>query len=105
MIEQEAEEKQPTERAVVVHDPARVNKHQVSPKPLLIIPVGVLLGLLVGVGMAFFVEYLDTSVKTIDDVERALQAPVLGVIPQNVGNIMDDGPESPHAEAYLVRPT
>jgi capsular exopolysaccharide synthesis family protein len=60
------------------------------------------MGLLVGVGMAFFVEYLDTSVKTIDDVERSLQAPVLGVIPQNVGNIMDDGPESPHAEAYRV---
>jgi capsular exopolysaccharide synthesis family protein len=52
--------------------------------------------------MAFFVEYLDTSVKTIDDVERSLQAPVLGVIPQNVGNVLDDGPESPHAEAYRV---
>jgi len=34
----------------------------------------------VGIGLAFFIEYLDTSVKTIDDVERALQAPVLGVI-------------------------
>ena len=40
--------------------------------------------------------------KTIDDVERSLQAPVLGVIPQNVGNVLDDGPESPHAEAYRV---
>ena len=38
-----------------------------------------------GIGLAFFIEYLDTSVKTIDDVERAFQAPVLGVIPQNVG--------------------
>src|SRR5262249_7182607 len=46
--------------------------------------------------------YLDTSVKTLDDVERALQAPVLGVIPQNVGNLLDEGPESPHAEAYRV---
>jgi capsular exopolysaccharide synthesis family protein len=64
--------------------------------------VGIILGLLVGVGMAFFVEYLDTSVKTIEDVERSLQAPVLGVIPQNVGNVLDDGPESPHAEAYRV---
>jgi capsular exopolysaccharide synthesis family protein len=102
LIEEQAELEQPNERAVVVHDPARVNKRQISPKPLLIIPVGVLLGLMVGVGMAFFVEYLDTSVKTIDDVERSLQAPVLGVIPQNVGNVLDDGPESPHAEAYRV---
>jgi capsular exopolysaccharide synthesis family protein len=60
------------------------------------------MGLIVGVGLAFFIEYLDTSVKTIDDVERALQAPVLGVIPQNVGNVMEEGPESPHAEAYRV---
>jgi len=52
--------------------------------------------------LAFFIEYLDTSVKTIDDVERALQAPVLGVIPQNVGSLMDEGPDSPHAEAYRV---
>jgi capsular exopolysaccharide synthesis family protein len=41
-------------------------------------------------------------VKTIDDVERALQSPVLGVIPQNVGNLLDEGPESPHSEAYRV---
>jgi capsular exopolysaccharide synthesis family protein len=52
--------------------------------------------------LAFFIEYLDTSVKTIDDVERALQAPVLAVIPQNVGTILFEGPESPHAEAYRV---
>jgi capsular exopolysaccharide synthesis family protein len=58
--------------------------------------------LIVGVGLAFFIEYLDTSVKTIDDVERALQSPVLGVIPQNVGHVLDEGAESPHAEAYRV---
>jgi capsular exopolysaccharide synthesis family protein len=102
LIEEQVVQAQPNERAVYIHDPARPNKHPVSPKPLLIIPVGIILGLLVGVGMAFFVEYLDTSVKTIDDVERSLQAPVLGVIPQNVGNVLDDGPESPHAEAYRV---
>ena len=102
LIEQTVEAKQPTERSVVVYDPAQEEKRPISPKPFIIIPVGIFMGLLVGVGMAFFVEYLDTSVKTIDDVERSLQAPVLGVIPQNVGNILDDGPESPHAEAYRV---
>ena len=55
-----------------------------------------------GFGLAFFIEYLDTSVKTIDDVERTLQSPVLGVIPQNVGYLLDEGAESPHAEAYRV---
>jgi capsular exopolysaccharide synthesis family protein len=66
------------------------------------IALGVIVGLLAGIGLAFFIEYLDTSVKTIDDIERALASPVLGVIPQNVGSLLDEGVESPHAEAYRV---
>jgi capsular exopolysaccharide synthesis family protein len=65
--------------------------------------LGIVIGLAVGVGLAFFIEYLDTSVKTIDDVERAFQAPVLGVIPQNVSYLVDEkGGENRHAEAYRV---
>ena len=74
----------------------------VKPSKILNISLGCVAGLLLGVGLAFFIEYLDTSVKTIDDVEQALQAPVLGVIPQNVGALIHEGPESPHAEAYRV---
>lgn len=66
------------------------------------IALSVLVGMVVGVGLAFFVEYLDTSMKTIDDVEAVLQAPVIGVIPQNVGPIFEEGEDSPHAEAYRV---
>jgi capsular exopolysaccharide synthesis family protein len=74
----------------------------VKPNKTLNIGLGIIIGLVVGVGLAFFIEYLDTSVKTIDDVERALGAPVLGVVPQNVGILLDEGAESPHAEAYRV---
>ncbi|MCC6232244.1 MAG: polysaccharide biosynthesis tyrosine autokinase [Verrucomicrobiales bacterium] len=87
---------------VTVIDPAEEGLKPVKPNIPLNIAFGVLVGLVVGIGLAFFIEYLDTSVKTIDDVERSLQAPVLGVIPQNVGSLLDEGPESPHAEAYRV---
>jgi capsular exopolysaccharide synthesis family protein len=83
-------------------DRAVVNDRPVRPRVFLNIALGVMAGLIVGVGLAFFIEYLDTSVKTIDDVERALQAPVLGVIPQNVGVLLEEGPDTPHAEAYRV---
>jgi succinoglycan biosynthesis transport protein ExoP len=92
----------PKTTMVSVVDYAVPSKSPDSPKKTLYIGFGVIVGLLVGIGLAFFIEYLDTSVKTIDDVERALQAPVLGVIPQNVGYLIDEGAESQHAEAYRV---
>lgn len=92
----------PRSAIVVVTDPAEPASRHVRPNMTINIALGCIVGLIVGIGLAFFIEYLDTSVKTIDDVERALQAPVLGVIPQNVGSLLDEGPESPHAEAYRV---
>ncbi len=92
----------PKTAQVEIIQPAVADIKPVRPKKTLNIVLGVVIGLVVGVGLAFFIEYLDTSVKTIDDVERLLQAPVLGVIPQNVGYLIEEGAESPHAEAYRV---
>ena len=92
----------PKGSSVQIVDPAYVENKPVRPNIPLNITLGAVVGLIMGFGLAFFIEYLDTSVKTIDDVERALQAPVLGVIPQNVGSLLQEGPDSPHAEAYRV---
>src|SRR5436305_15292381 len=92
----------PKSSIVEITDQAEPGPKPVSPNFTDNIVLGIIVGLIVGVGLAFFIEYLDTSVNTIDDVERALQAPVLGVIPQNVGSLIQEGPESPHAEAYRV---
>ena len=92
----------PKSSMVTIIDQAQPGKSPVRPNKTLNIILGIVIGLMVGVGLAFFIEYLDTSVKTIDDVERALQSPVLGVIPQNVGHLIDEGVESQHAEAYRV---
>jgi capsular exopolysaccharide synthesis family protein len=92
----------PKSAMVQITDPAVPGVNPVKPNKTLNIVLGLVFGLVMGIGLAFFIEYLDTSVKTIDDVERAFQAPVLGVIPQNVGFLGDEGTESTHAEAYRV---
>ena len=92
----------PKTSIVEITGPAEPGDSPVKPNKTLNIILGVVIGLVMGVGLAFFIEYLDTSVKTIDEVERAFQSPVLGVIPQNVGYLVDEGLESPHAEAYRV---
>jgi capsular exopolysaccharide synthesis family protein len=43
--------------------------------------LGLLVGLLLGLGGAFFLEYLDQTIKSAADVERVLRVPVLGLIP------------------------
>jgi capsular exopolysaccharide synthesis family protein len=92
----------PKTMMVEIVDKAVPSARPTRPNKPLNIALGIIIGLVVGVGLAFFIEYLDTSVKTIDDVERSLQCPVLGVIPQNVGLLVEEGAESPHAEAYRV---
>lgn len=90
---------------VEVVDTAEPPQRPVSPNLILNILISVFLGLAAGIGLAYFIEYLDTSVKTVDDVESYLGLPVLGVIPQKVRPLVEEGPESPHAEAYRVLKT
>ncbi len=102
IVMEEIDSNLPIESIVETYDEAEPALSQVRPNLTLNIALGVLVGLVAGVGLAFFIEYLDTSVKTIDDVEKAMESPVLGVIPQNVGSLLDEGAESPHAEAYRI---
>ena len=69
---------------------------------VLLFALGILLGAFLGVGLAFFLEYLDTSVKSLEDVERFLEVPVLAVIPKGVGVLLNENGLSPDAEAYRI---
>jgi len=54
----------------------------VSPKVLLNIVLAIFLGAFGGLGLGFFTEYLDDSLEKPEDVEKALQLPVLASIPE-----------------------
>lgn len=51
------------------------------PSKTMIVLTGLVMGLIIGVVLAFGVEVFDTSMGTIEDVEALLGIPVLGVIP------------------------
>jgi capsular exopolysaccharide synthesis family protein len=88
--------------SVEVHEKPVLAEGPVSPNVTLNLVLGAVLGLIFGLGIAFFLEYLDTSVKTLDDVERYLQVPVLAVIPKDVGILHKQSGNSPDAEAYRI---
>jgi succinoglycan biosynthesis transport protein ExoP len=89
-------------RPAVIWDKAEVPTGPSSPRVGLNMSLGVLLGLVVGVGLAFFIEYLDTSVKTMEDVETMLGVPVLAIIPKNIKLLHKMAGDVPDAEAYRI---
>jgi len=70
--------------------------------------LGGILGLLLGTGLAFFLKYLENTIRTPDDVKQHLALPVLGIVPQfgeaNNGKtlplLLEGDPKSSSAEAY-----
>ncbi|RYD84673.1 MAG: polysaccharide biosynthesis tyrosine autokinase, partial [Verrucomicrobiaceae bacterium] len=91
-----------TNDSIVMHEEPQIAQGPVSPNVTLNLVLGAVVGLIFGVGIAFFLEYLDTSVKSLEDVERYLQVPVLAVIPKDVGVLHKQSGMSPDAEAYRI---
>lgn len=53
----------------------------VGPKRLQAVALALLLSTAFGIGLALFLEYLNDSIRTPDDVEKLLRLPAIGVIP------------------------
>lgn len=90
-------------------DLAQVPRAPINSKTQRTLMMALLLGLASGVGLAFFVEYLDNSIKTPDDVKQYAQIPFLGVIPKMAAKALRDtapeqivalAPKSVVSEAY-----
>jgi len=79
-----------------------------EPQTARTVALALVVGLLIGLGAAFLVDYLDTSVRDEDDLVRASGLPNLAVVPQLAGwspgdvphLVTREDPHSPAAESY-----
>jgi len=78
--ETELQEKDIVQNMHVI-DLATAQMAPIKPKKMLTLFLGIVGGLGAGFGLAFFVNFLDDSIKSQDDVEAYLKLPFLGYIP------------------------
>jgi Mrp family chromosome partitioning ATPase len=88
-----------------IWEKAEVSDFPAKPRVAQNMLISVAVGLALGIGLAFLIEYLDTSVKTMQDIEAALGVPVLAVIPKDVAVLKDAPADCPDAEGYRIMRT
>jgi capsular exopolysaccharide synthesis family protein len=64
-------------------DRSPVPKVAVKPRTVLNMAVGMLLALLLGVAVVFFLDYLDNTIRTSEDVEQFLGLNLLAIVPRD----------------------
>jgi capsular polysaccharide biosynthesis protein len=69
---------------VKIVEQVRTPEAPASPNKKLNIAIAFLLGLMVSVGLAFLLEFIDNTFKTKDQLEQVLGVPVLGAIPDDI---------------------
>ncbi|RJP84270.1 MAG: polysaccharide biosynthesis tyrosine autokinase [Desulfobacteraceae bacterium] len=74
--------------------------------PFRTLMIGIFISLAAGIGLAFFLDYMDNTVKTAEDAEARLGLPVLGMVPlmkdpkENIEDVVLQFPGSAVSEAY-----
>lgn len=56
------------------------NSKPIRPNPILNMAIASLLGVMIGVGIAFLIEYLDKTIKTEQDISEVVELQILGLI-------------------------
>ncbi|MBO7299715.1 MAG: polysaccharide biosynthesis tyrosine autokinase [Kiritimatiellae bacterium] len=90
--------------SVDIIQPARTDEvpAPVSPNFALNVILSLVAGLFFGIVIAIFVEYLDTTIKTVDDVEKYVGSTVVGVVPQQMRNLNDSHVRPSQKEIYRI---
>lgn len=67
---------------VGVLDEALVPNYPINNKRTQQILLGILSGLMVAFGIIYIIEYFDTTVRSVEDIEKGLNVSVIGIIPE-----------------------
>jgi capsular exopolysaccharide synthesis family protein len=70
---------------VRIENYSRVPRAPVGPARLRNVLIGLALSLVAGIGLAFLLDFLDDTVKSLDDVDRYIHLPALAMIPASRG--------------------
>lgn len=68
--------------SVIVVDAAQPPPRPFKPNPFMNMALAAILGAMLGIFLTFFLEYLDSSVKIPEDVEKGLGLDLLGIVPE-----------------------
>ncbi|MDW8802589.1 Wzz/FepE/Etk N-terminal domain-containing protein [Clostridium sp. A1-XYC3] len=74
----------PTGGDIQIMDKAKLPEEPIKPKKALNIAIAFFLGLMASVGLTFVLEYMDSTMKTEEDINKYLGLPVIGIIPKNM---------------------
>jgi succinoglycan biosynthesis transport protein ExoP len=93
---------------ISVVEPATVPTAPIGPKTRTNVLLAAVVGVMLGAGFAFLIEYLDDTLKSPDDIVQALGLSPLGAISRIDGKSYEDKlvaaihPRSPISEAYRI---
>ena len=89
-------------RTIEILNTAEAARRPSRPSFLLNSISSLVFGLVLGIGVALTLEYFDTSLRDVADIEERLKIPVLGVIPHNRDPLGPGKDDPEEAEPYRV---
>jgi uncharacterized protein involved in exopolysaccharide biosynthesis len=75
---------------LVLLEPAKMPLTPFAPEKTNIFVLATFMGIGLGVGTAILIEYLDMSLKSVDEIEEVLALPILGTVPRMQAAVVAD---------------